>query len=313
MNKQPPLFTSGSEQEDKQTDTKGWGGDWTKTKLKILDKYANAYTKALKKQNLKAYYIDAFAGQGWSKHKTGNGEQEYLKGSPLRALESATPFHKYIFVEVNKNRIAKLEEKVAELRTKAEKEHSYFPKKEKIKFIPGDINSALEQIIKQYNGGSARFFLFIDPFATEFDVNIVKFLLEEKVKMDVLYLFPAMAASRLMPRGKIPSEKHKKILERVMGEGVYLEKLYKTRKGLFEETKERPKYPKLEKCYEIFADNLKQMFPQESEVPYVLDNKLILKNKGTLFHLCFFCTNSSNKARNLAFGIANDIIKSEQK
>lgn len=42
-----------------------FGGDWTTTKLRILQSYLRAYTTALKKQPFTKVYIDAFAGTGY--------------------------------------------------------------------------------------------------------------------------------------------------------------------------------------------------------------------------------------------------------
>ena len=42
-----------------------FGGDWTTKKLQILGGYLSAYTTALKKQNFRTGYIDAFAGSGY--------------------------------------------------------------------------------------------------------------------------------------------------------------------------------------------------------------------------------------------------------
>ena len=52
-----------STNHDKDKSAK-YGGPWTREKLNILEKYLNAYTKALKDQPFKLMYIDAFAGNG---------------------------------------------------------------------------------------------------------------------------------------------------------------------------------------------------------------------------------------------------------
>jgi len=38
---------------------------WTKSKLDKVEKYLKAYVTALKKQNFRLAYIDAFAGNGY--------------------------------------------------------------------------------------------------------------------------------------------------------------------------------------------------------------------------------------------------------
>jgi three-Cys-motif partner protein len=46
-----------------------FGGDWTETKLAILQKYLAAYTTALKGTSFRKGYIDAFAGTGYRNHR----------------------------------------------------------------------------------------------------------------------------------------------------------------------------------------------------------------------------------------------------
>ena len=41
-----------------------FGSIWTISKLEIIENYLEFYTTALKKQNFKLCYIDAFAGSG---------------------------------------------------------------------------------------------------------------------------------------------------------------------------------------------------------------------------------------------------------
>ena len=48
-----------------------FGSVWTTAKLDAIEKYLNSYTMALKKQHFKLCYIDAFAGSGSIKIKSG--------------------------------------------------------------------------------------------------------------------------------------------------------------------------------------------------------------------------------------------------
>ena len=59
-----------------------FGGEWTKTKLDIIEKYLNAYTTALKDKPFKLMYIDAFAGTGQVEIPKDDAEgRELLRGS----------------------------------------------------------------------------------------------------------------------------------------------------------------------------------------------------------------------------------------
>jgi three-Cys-motif partner protein len=42
-----------------------YGGSWTIEKLEILERYLDAYTRALKNKSFNLMYIDAFAGTGY--------------------------------------------------------------------------------------------------------------------------------------------------------------------------------------------------------------------------------------------------------
>ena len=85
-------------------------GYWSEIKLDIIKEYAAAYSRILssqKKPSLYHIYIDAFAGAG--KHiskKTGT----FVLGSPMNALLVKPPFREYHFIDLDKQKIASLEE-----------------------------------------------------------------------------------------------------------------------------------------------------------------------------------------------------------
>ena len=65
----------------------GFGGNWTKRKLDILESYMDAYTTALKKQGFRLMYIDAFAGEGRIGLRDDDDGVQFLSGSVTRALK----------------------------------------------------------------------------------------------------------------------------------------------------------------------------------------------------------------------------------
>ena len=85
-------------------------GYWSEIKLDIIKDYASVYSRILSSQkepSLYHIYIDAFAGAG--KHiskKTGT----FVLGSPLNALQVEPPFREYHFIDLDKQKIASLEE-----------------------------------------------------------------------------------------------------------------------------------------------------------------------------------------------------------
>jgi three-Cys-motif partner protein len=85
-------------------------GYWSEIKLDIIKDYAAAYSRILssqKRPSLYHLYIDAFAGAG--KHiskKTGS----FVLGSPMNALLVKPSFREYHFIDLDKQKIASLEE-----------------------------------------------------------------------------------------------------------------------------------------------------------------------------------------------------------
>src|SRR6266568_7856019 len=91
-----------------------FGGAWTQQKLEALKKYLQAYTTIFKKNPRARFYsisyVDAFAGTGTLRRPEPGGsaeflpelqknEEEFRKGSVIRALEIEPPFDEYIFIE----------------------------------------------------------------------------------------------------------------------------------------------------------------------------------------------------------------------
>jgi three-Cys-motif partner protein len=85
-------------------------GYWSEIKLDIIKDYAASYSRILsgqKRPSLYHIYIDAFAGAG--RHiskKTGT----FVLGSPMNALIVKPSFREYHFIDLNKQKIASLEE-----------------------------------------------------------------------------------------------------------------------------------------------------------------------------------------------------------
>ena len=83
-------------------------GEWSEIKLEIIKEYARVFTTIMKNQPwCRGYaYIDAFAGPGIHiSRKTG----EFIKGSPLNALEIENPFTEYHYIDIDKEKTDALE------------------------------------------------------------------------------------------------------------------------------------------------------------------------------------------------------------
>jgi three-Cys-motif partner protein len=157
-------------------------GDWSVDKLRILKDYSSAYTKILQNQRNKRTgkkqfftgYIDAFAGAGEHVHKSTG---IVVKGSPLNALELATQFDHYDFIELNADRIERLQ-KLAQERRNVTIHH-------------GDCNEILlKTVLPKYRREDYRRALcFLDPYSLQLDWKVLK-MAGEMQSVEIFLNFP---------------------------------------------------------------------------------------------------------------------------
>ena len=142
---------------------------WSIDKITLLKKYAIPYAKIIKGANLKAAYIDAFAGIG--EFFTDN--QEMIPGSPKSILEVRPPFNKYFFIEKDQKKVTKLRE----LETK----------NSNVQVLAGDCNQVLIDFVfplvlyENYWRGLC----FLDPYGMHLDWRVI----EEAGKMKSMEIF----------------------------------------------------------------------------------------------------------------------------
>ena len=172
-----------------------YGGPWTLEKLRILEKYLDAYTTALKGQRFDLMYIDAFAGTGSVELRREDYRgfvQEFIPGSAKIAVGIENrPFDKLVFVERDTGRCEKLRE--------VEKENPG----RNIRIENREANEFLVGMTE--NWSNWRGVLFLDPFATQ-----VRWSTVEKIAgfnaLDTWILFPTSAVSRMLPTSKKPED-----------------------------------------------------------------------------------------------------------
>ncbi len=89
-------------------------GPWTEIKLEITREYAKPYSLILSTRRNPSFhhvYVDGFAGAGLNKSRATGG---FIPGSPLNALHVEPPFREYFFVDMDRVRVAALEEIAAQ-------------------------------------------------------------------------------------------------------------------------------------------------------------------------------------------------------
>jgi three-Cys-motif partner protein len=186
-------------------------GPWAKQKLDALESYLTAYMQVMKKQKFKLFYIDAFAGAGIVRVRTGEqtgrsanpadalipevfdqddqmGVEEYITGSPLRALNLDRPFDHYRFIDLDPKRVADLE-------NLAEEFHGC-----DVKVKVGEANEAVQFIASKFLDKGWRGVAFLDPYGAHLHWATLEALARTR-KFDVIINFPlGMTINRLVMR-----------------------------------------------------------------------------------------------------------------
>ncbi len=224
-------------------------GPWAQEKLDCLRKYLNAYTTILRKQHwLEGYfYIDAFAGPGSLKIRQEQAtdpaqqsllevseygssdpdEAKYVSGSPRVSLELKHPFTVYVFIELDKSRIAQLEA----LKTE-------FEGPERRIFIRDkDCNTYFNKLLSRYSAAEWqrrwRGVVFLDPFGMQVPWETIAAIAKTGA-IEVILNFPVgMAIQRLLKRSGQFSDREREKLDQYFGTPDWYELLYERHQDLF--------------------------------------------------------------------------------
>ena len=224
-------------------------GPWAREKLECLGKYLAAYTIILRKQHwLKGYfYIDAFAGPGSLKVRQEQAadpaqqsllevseygssdpdEVEYISGSPRVSLELKHPFTVYVFIELDKARIAQLEAHKAEFEAP---ERRIFIREE-------DCNTYFNKLLSRYSVADWQRYwrgvVFLDPFGMQVPWETIAAIARTRA-IEVILNFPVgMAIQRLLKRSGQFLDREREKLDEYFGTPQWYARLYERRQDLF--------------------------------------------------------------------------------
>ena len=288
-----------------------FGGSWTEEKLSRLQKYLEAYMKIFSKnesaRKLNPIYVDAFAGTGYRNIPRDSPEnmsflpalielenQEFLKGSACKALEVHPPFHKYIFIESDPDRVQEL----ANLRND-------FPLlANRIGIVNQDANTYLIDWCQRMKPLD-RAVIFLDPYGMQVEWSLIEAIAKTK-KIDLWLLFPlGIAVTRLLTKSGIPPKAWSDSLTRLFGTDQWQGVFYPSKKvlTLFGEEEDLSRNVDVEKIGQFFVNRLKTVFPAVSDKPLPLRNS---KN-NPLYLLCFAAGNP--KGSTTALRIANHLLR----
>lgn len=264
-----------------------WGGEWTKIKLEILNKYLGFYTKALSKTGFRLIYIDGFAGCG----EVPVGDDNILEGSVRIALQ-CEGFYQYLFIEKEHEKCERLRELVKS-----------YPRKDVV-VLEGDCNTQLSKLQNiDFIVQKLRGVIFLDPYGMSVKWETLKSIQKTRA-LDVLYLFHLGALVRnLRKDGKI-SDATRKTIDYALGDSEWYDLLYNKVEGLFGEERERVG---IEELKNIVIERLKGVFPAVSDKARILRNTA---KKAPMFLLCFAMSNPDEKAIALGMKVANSILRS---
>lgn len=182
-------------------------GPWAKEKLEALERYLDYYTTRLKNQRWRTIYVDAFAGGGhakvrrrpaetapqfsfWDEEPPAPEVDEFVSGSPRRALELANPFDSYIFIDADASRVSMLNQLRAE-----------FAGRRRITVREGDADREVAWVLSfEPTKTQHRGVAFLDPFGAHLSWDTVLGLARTEV-FEVIVNFPLhMCLNRLMTR-----------------------------------------------------------------------------------------------------------------
>lgn len=148
------------------------GGAWSVEKLVYVERYAGAFTRAMKGKWERLVYIDLLAGPGKGVRRD-TGEE--FDGSPLRALKVRPPFDHLYLGDVRKSVVTSLGRRIPD------------SDRGRVTLLQGDCNDLAGQVVAQLTRWTLGL-AFVDP--TGFEAKFRMFQAFAKGQIDVLFFFP---------------------------------------------------------------------------------------------------------------------------
>ena len=264
---------------------------------------------ALKNQNFRLEYIDAFAGSGYVTRKVAmSGEtlfdsdetvylRDFIDGSARIALQTVPPFSRYTFIEKHRTRCKDLEQLKIEFPHLAKSIH----------IIRGDANTVVQQMCAaDWIAQRRRGVMFLDPYGTQVSWETIEAIAKTKA-IDLWILFPIGTVNRLLNRdGRIiPARKNR--LDRLFGDDKWFPTIYQATEmnSLFSEdplTVFSKNSDPFRLITNYFTGRLQTVFAE------VAPNPLIMRNStnSPIFMLCFAAGNPNGAP--IAVRIAKHIL-----
>lgn len=270
-----------------------YGGGATVEKLDAHNRYAKAYTNALRNQpsrdeRFTLHYVDAFAGQGVVQLRSSG---ETVPGSALQALEVGDrPFDRLLLIDSSPQNCERLRKLVADRRDG-----------HRVTVKTADANDEVPAFCSWLGGRQRRMdraFVFIDPYAMQVDWKTIEAIASTK-RADLLMLFPLMSLRRNLKRDGWPTSEHQAALNRFFGNDSW-RRLYETGgDSVVRQGGDRA-------IVDLYAERMEEHFAE------VVDPKRVLGafDDGSLFTMLFGASNEAGA--NVAARIARGVFAAAQ-
>jgi len=317
-----PKPPHGKVSEEPRVKIHAFGGLWTERKLAALEGYLNAYRHIFDKgqwaSKYKTIYVDGFAGTG---ERTGtepapivaaegNTQSDLFapastnvpkkesaapkRGSARVALELASPFDQYLFVEANSARASQLQDLIARDYAKLD-----------TRVEVGDANAVISDWCRTTDWNRFRAVVFLDPYGMSVDWNTIGRIAATRA-IDLWILFPLGAGlNRMLTRGKKPPASWIEKINRILGTEAWQEIFYKelVEQGLFgDEVTRIVKTATFASMTKFFLRRLESVFEAVSPEAMALTNS----TGNPLYMLCFAAGNKAGAP--IAVKIANHLL-----
>lgn len=282
-----------------------FGSAHTERKLLAVQKYLQAFTTALKKQNFNLLYVDACAGSGSSTPRADDKQGRLLEaddiivGSAVRALEIATPFDRYYLNDAKRKNVRSLQTIV---------DQQFVHLRDRITVMRDDANQALVDLCRSTHWRNSRAVVFLDPFGLQLNFSMVAELAQTKA-VDLWYLVPVLGMSRQVKTDGSILEPGGSRIDAILGTS-------KWRSGVLrEEVRGEDLFGPVEPAVTKVANSawFEQVAIEQLGTVFqggVLPQTLPLGRNGLHeYSLVFACANPSAKANELAKKLAKAVLK----
>lgn len=257
-------------------------GPWAAAKLDALEAYLKFYGTALNKQSFTRVYIDAFAGACLTKVRgTGltvepspffdepddtEAQEEFILGSPVRALNVPNGFHRHYFFDLDE--------------TRAETLRSVTEDRNGVTVQVGDCNPLIRNLAPSLKARNIRGVAFLDPYGAHLEWATLKALADTGT-MEVVINFPlAMAINRLITRSGDVPERWADQLTACFGTDEWRTIAYSREVDLFGDEVTTKNGDVAERLLGLYVGRLKKLFPFVAK-PHLIRNT----RKAPLYYL----------------------------